>query len=143
MPVGPFELGACAFCVIMSIMLVIFACTIIPEPRDPIVVLPLVFYLFTPLPYGLCVMLPANSAGGDGGAFMGEDRSQESSLVRGGQFFSGMMGACGPCLVAVLWHVGKITGAAAGLAFGSGVFLVGAVAIIVIAAKKGRQNEFE
>ena len=140
MAVGPFELGASAFCVVLSIMLIIFACTIIPEPRDPIVVLPLIFYLFTPLPYGLCVALPANRA--DDSLMGAESGPRENALVRLGQFFSGMFAACGPCLVVVLWHTERITWAAALLAFGSAFFLVGAVVIIVIAAKKQR-SEYE
>ncbi len=140
MAVGPFELGACAFCVILSIMLIIFACTIIPEPRDPIIVLALVFYLFTPLPYGLCVMLPANKSNSDSFMF-DDDQPKENALVRGGQFFSGMFAACGPCLILVLWHLGSITGAAAGLGFGSGVFLIGAVAVIAVAAKNNNDDE--
>ena len=72
-----------------------------------------------------------------------ESGPRENALVRGGQFFSGMFGACGPCLVLVLWHVGKITGAAAGLAFGSGVFLIGAVAIIALAARKSSEDTGE
>ena len=140
MAVGPFELGASAFCVILSIMLIIFACTIIPEPHDPIVVLPLVFYLFTPLPYGLCVMIPANRA--DSSLMGNDDGPKETPLMRFGQFFSGMFGACGPCLVAVLWHTERITWQAALLAYSSAIFLVGGVVIIVMAAKKPK-SDFE
>ena len=70
-----------------------------------------------------------------------DEQPKENALVRGGQFFSGMFAACGPCLILVLWHLGNITGAAAGLGFGSGVFLIGAVAVIAVAAKKGNEDE--
>lgn len=133
--VGIHDLMLSAFCVILGIMLTVFACTLIQPPRDPIVVMALVFYIFSPVPYFLC--------GAQGSQPQGFMNSGPSPLVPISHWLTGAFFAAGPCSALVLYHIGRISMGAFFLSLGSGVMLVLAVMVLIRATRRSQtEDEF-
>jgi hypothetical protein len=115
-------LGA-AFLIVLAIMLTVFACTIIPDPKNPLIVLGLVFYMFAPVPFALCGLQQQQ-----GFTMLG---NQESPLLPISHFLTGMFFTAGPCLAVVLYHTGSVSATAMGMSFGSGALLLCAVYVLM------------
>jgi hypothetical protein len=126
MPVQIGQLLGSAFLLVLAIMLTVFAITLVPEPRNALMIMALIFYLFSPVPYALCGI--ERRAGFD---FMGGGSSQQSVLVPISHFLTGMFFTAGPCTALVLYHTGNNSWQSMILSFGSGVLLVAAVVLII------------
>ena len=126
-------LGA-AFLLVLAIMLTVFAITLVPEPRNALMIMALIFYLFSPVPYALCGI--ERRGGFD---FMGG--GQQSPLVPISHFLTGMFFTSGPCTALVLYHTGNNSWQSMLLSFGSGVLLVAAVLVIVKGSQQSSEDE--
>lgn len=130
------QLLGSAFLLVLAIMLTVFACTLIPEPRNPLIVMALVYYMFSPVPYALCGI---DNSGGGGGAFL--STGQQSPLLPISHFLSGMFFTAGPCTALVLYHTGNVSQGAMWLSFGSGALLVAAVLVMLKPTRSSSEDE--
>ncbi len=124
MALGIRELLIAAFLLVMSIMVTIFACTLVTDGNG-YPMLPLMFYLFTPVPFFLCGNKKPSS--GDG-FFTGSNYGETFYSLS--HFLVGMFGASGPSVTLVLLHTEMIGWPAMLLSFGSAFLLVAAVCVI-------------
>ncbi len=136
MPLRMQELVGAAFLLVLAIMLTVFACTLIPGEKNTLIIMALVFYLFSPIPFALCGSMPQQND------FMSAGGNQEHPLVAIGHFLTGMFFAAGPCTALVLYHTENISAEAMLMSFGSGVFVVAAVFVILRAVAKPPEETF-
>lgn len=114
-----------AFVLVCSLLLTIFACTLIDD-HNAYPLIPLIFYIFVPVPYLLCVRKKDS---------IYADR-RASTLENLGTFLVGLFSASGPCMSLVLYHTGKVTLTAMFMSLGSAVLLVGAAVLLGKSMKK-------
>jgi ABC-type multidrug transport system permease subunit len=122
-----------AFLLVLAIMCTVFACTIIEGAKNPLIVLALVFYIFSPIPYFIC-----GGTKGNNDVFAS---GQESPLVPISHFLSGMFFTAGPCTAIVLYHAGQVSGGSMGLSLASGALLVAAVGVMIKGMAPANENE--
>ena len=120
MALGIRELLIAAFLLVMSIMVTIFACTLVTE-KNAFPLLPMLFYIFAPVPFFLCGVKKQAGFMDGGGSEMMTNLSH---------FFTGMFAAGGPAMTMVLWHTDTIGWPAMLLSLGSAVLLVASVCVI-------------
>ena len=131
------ELLAAAFLLVMSIMVTIFACTLVKD-SNAYPMAPLMFYIFAPVPFFLCgVPKPDN-----GGGFMGGGQSAGSLMTSISHFLVGLFAAGGPSMSFVLYHTALIGWPALLLSLLSAVLLVGSCAVIHFSHQAGREDAF-
>ena len=117
------ELMATSFLLVLATMCTVFACTIIKGEKNPIVIMPLMFYIFAATPLALV-------GSGRSDPFMGGSGNGLTWCARVGYWLCGGLTVCGPASAIVLYHTAQINGAALGLSLGSGLLLVIAGAIL-------------
>ena len=119
------ELLIAAFLLTMSLMLTIFACTLI-EDHNAWPLLPFVFYFFAPVPAFLCTRR-SDSIMESGGS---------SSFDNFGHFLIGLCAASGPSMSLVQYHTGAITISAMFMSLGSAALLGAAVGVVMFTSSK-------
>ena len=124
MAIGVKELLGSAFLLVLSIMCTVFACTIVHGHKNAIVLLPLMFYIFGPLPMLLCGVKPQSDS------FMG-DNDASSTFTNIGHWLTGAFGVSGPCCALILYHTAQINQAALFLSLGSAILLIAAAGLLV------------
>lgn len=126
MAVGAKELIAGAFLFVLSIMCTVFGCTLVKD-KNAYVLLPLMFYIFTPLPLFLCGTFKGSNTTFDpysGGS------NRTSMFANFGHFITGLFGASGPSMALVLAHTGTIGMPAMWLSLGSAALLAMAAGVV-------------
>lgn len=131
---GVRELLVSAFLMVLSMMLTVFACTLI-KGKNAWPLLPMMFYFFTPVPFFLCV-----KRGGNESILGGDNRAD--AFTNFGHFIAGMTCAAGPSMSFVLYHTGAINTAALLMSLGSAVLLAAAVGVIYAMAPKKSEYDF-
>lgn len=125
------ELLAASFLVVASFTLTILSTTIVKNSNAwPL--LPLMFYIFTPIPLFLCTT--RRDTGGDFG-FGGGESSGSTWLEAIGHFLAGGFAAAGPSMALVQYHTGATTLVTMFMSLGSGLLLGGAVVMIHLASQ--------
>jgi hypothetical protein len=117
------DLVISALLLVLALMLTILACTVL-EDHNAYPLLPLMFYLFVPVPMWLCA--PRQSSFSTGA----------SGLQNLGCFLIGIFAASGPSITVVLYHTGFMSLGAMLMSFGSAFLLGSAGAFLGHSFKK-------
>jgi hypothetical protein len=124
MAVGMKELIFLAFMLVLGVLTTIFACTLV-QPHNAWPLVPLLCYLFAPVPAFLC----SSSSSSESAAFMGDNSS--STFENFSHFLIGVTVASGPSIAIMLYHVGAIADGQLFLSLGSGsLFGIGVAYVI-------------
>jgi hypothetical protein len=123
------ELLVAAFLLTLSLMLTIFACTLIAD-HNAWPLLPFAFYFFAPVPAFLCSKRSDSIM--DSGS---------SSFDNFGHFLIGLCAASGPSMSLVQYHTGAITIGALFMSLGSAALLAAAVGVLMFSNSK-QQDQF-
>lgn len=124
------ELIVAAFLLVVAIMLTIFACTLIDD-HNAYPLVPLVFYVFIPVPALLCITKQSTTGFGSSGG---------TPMDNMGHFLLGMFAAAGPAMTLVLYHTDKMTLSAMLLCFGTAAFLA-ASAVVLKRSMRDRDSD--
>eukprot|EP00754_Rhynchopus_humris_P017670 Rhum_TRINITY_DN14577_c1_g1::Rhum_TRINITY_DN14577_c1_g1_i1::g.98209::m.98209 len=111
------SLLVCAFLVALGGVMHILACQVVGH--NPLPLIPMFMYLFTPLPFFLCARKQD---------IFTSDNSDGLGVI--GNFLFGMFASSGPFLTGVLMHTDQITGGAGAMSLLGGACIAAAVAFV-------------
>jgi hypothetical protein len=131
------ELLVAAFLLTMSIMVTIFACTLVAD-SNAYPMAPLMFYIFAPVPFFLCGVPKRD----DGGFMGGSGQSAGGMMANVSHFLTGLFAAGGPSMSLVLYHTELIGWPALVMSLLSAFLLVCSCAVVHFSHQAGREDAF-
>lgn len=133
MGIGVRELLGCTFLLVLSLLLTILACTVIPD-HNAWPLLPWLFYFFVPIPAVACLRKQNDS-------LFNSESDVRGVLHNLGLFFVGVFAASGPCMIFVQYHTDMTTLVAMFMSLGSTILLAAAGGVLAWSSRP-RQDDW-